>query len=960
MPGNRARIWPVAKPNFSKVALPTPAENVVQTMPSQPILTSAGVFLLFAGLMNAQTPNTRPLPAPAAVANTGAEAPRQLEAYEVTGSRIRLSAGEAPAIPVFELSRIQLEEIGVNRLADIRQAIPQLAPAIGFNDNLLNGGPSRGQMASTSFNLRGLGGNATLVLVDGKRVPHSGQEAPGGAGGREDFNVDGIPVNAIERVEILPQGASAIYGSEAMAGVVNIVLKRNYNGAQLSVNYDNTFDSDVGDLSVTLTAGFRRKKLSTFLTVNWEKQNGMRGIDRWFNAKDSSFYGASASYLNSQVAGGPGALSSTSSPLNANQANLPGLTTNIVAIPAGSRGTGLTPAVHAAAGAPSAPFDPAPFQPIIDEAHRRSLVFKADYDLAAGVQAYLQARYSKFLNDYTAGPTTLSLSLPVGALGNPFPSAVFLRKVFWDLPRYQMESYQENSGLVLGLRGRVLAERTGFLRDWRYDLGANYSRNVIDDLIKVNTFNTAKLTAALNDPNPANRPVLAYDSTVAGTNPNAAGLLESFLVPPAPHHHDTTDVDQYTFQADGTLASGWAGDVKAAFGGEASQEKVRFYRDPGDSALGYTLTKPFSRRVKAAFAEITVPLLSARQQLPLVHRLETGAAVRTEEFSDVGSHRTPRYHALFQPVRGLTFRASRAEGFKVARLYDLRAPIFTSTSTLTAASNVRDTLRGGELVLGTVTSVSGGNPTLQPETSVSRNGGVVVDVPGRWFQGLSLSADTWELHYSNKVGGPSRQVLIDFFPERVTRTPRAASDPAGYAGVITGFDTSNINLARYDARGVDYSASYQRATPVGRLTVSGTFSDPKVIASKSTPAATTFGYTWLPARFAGSVFLRQGAWTMGTTMSYQARYYTFASATSAPYPSVILWNPQVAYDFSRGSRFSPKAADWYHRWLAGTKVSVTIPNVFNTGPSELAKYAGRAGVYDSRLRRYILNITRSF
>ena len=131
---------------------------------------------------------------------------QKLDAVEVTGSRLRLNAGEASALPVFSLSQVELEELGVNRLADIRYAIPQLQPSIGFNDNLINGGPSRGQQVSTTFNLRGLGGNSTLILVDGHRVPHSGQEAPGGAGGREDFNVDGIPVNAIERIEILPIG----------------------------------------------------------------------------------------------------------------------------------------------------------------------------------------------------------------------------------------------------------------------------------------------------------------------------------------------------------------------------------------------------------------------------------------------------------------------------------------------------------------------------------------------------------------------------------------------------------------------------------------------------------------------------------------------------------------------------------------------------------------------------------
>ncbi|HVS53976.1 MAG TPA: TonB-dependent receptor [Opitutaceae bacterium] len=924
-----------------------------------PRLRFFAALLLAPLALSAQTDKSA---APAATpgAEEKKDEPLKLEAVEVTGTRLRLSAGEAPAVPVLTLSRVELEELGVNRLADIRQAIPQLQPSVGFNDNLVNSGPSRGQQVSTTFNLRGLGNNSTLVLIDGHRVPHSGQEAPGGAGGREDFNVDGIPVSAIERVEILPQGASAVYGSEAMAGVVNIILKKNYTGAELSVNYDNSFDKDVGDLSVGLTAGFSRGKLKTFLTANWEKQNGQTGADRWFTARDASFFGGSTSFINSQVAGGAGSLSSTSSPLNANQAALPGLTTNVVAIPAGSKGSGLTTADYVAAGAPSAPFDPSSDTSIIDPATRRSVVFKADYAVAPLLEAYAELRWSRFKNEFTSTPQTLSISLPAGYAGNPFSSAVFLRKVFFDLPRYHQDSYQENSGLVLGARGHFLDQGVAggkFLKAWRYDASANFTRNVIDDLITTNTFNTTALAAAMSDPNPASRPILAYDSSRPGNNPNAPGVLEKFLVPAASHHHDYTDVDQYTFQADGAVWAGWAGDIKAAVGGEASQEKVHFHRDAGDSSLAFTLTKPFSRRLTAVFAELSVPLLAEKQHVPLVHRLEAGTAVRAEDFSDVGSHRTPQYNALYQPVSWLSFRASRAEGFKVARLYDLQAPIFTSTATLTTASNVHDTLRGGELVLGPVTSTTGGNPALKPETSVSKNGGIVIDVPGRWFKGLTLSVDAWELHYFNKVAAPSRQVLIDYFPARVTRGAKLPGDPASYAGVITAFDTSNINYSKYDTRGVDYSASYQHATPLGPVSISASLSDPKTIATKSTPAATTFSYVWLPLRLAGSAFLRHGAWSAGTTMSYQAPYRLSTSPTGSAYPSMILWNPQVSYDFGRDKSFGRHADTWWRRALAEARVSLTIPNAFHADPELADKLNGRI-VYDPRLTRYVINLSK--
>ena len=935
--------------------------NLSATMPTKPYRLVIATLLLSPIWLAAQTapaPAAKAVaPAPAVVPVTtastkNAEEAVTLEAVEVTGSRIRLNAGEATAVPVFALDRIQLEELGVNRLADLRQAIPQLAPAVGFNDNLVNGGPSRGQQVSTSFNLRGLGGNSTLMLIDGHRVPHSGQEAPGGAGGREDFNVDGIPVSAIERVEILPEGAGAIYGSEAIGGVVNIILKKNYTGAELSINYDNTFDKDVGQTAISLTAGMTRGKLKTFLTASWEHQNALMSRDRWFTAtSDVTTFGApvtsNAFFLQQPPVVG-GLLASTNAPQNAAQANLVGLATNFVIIPAGYRGA-TQPVASYGVGAYPERFNPAQYSTAIDPAKRRSAVFKADFAYAPWLTPYLEARWSRFENTFKSTPTTFNAqSLPIGYPGNPFSTAVFLRKVFLDLPVAQQNSFQENSGLVAGVRGNL---PDGWLRGWRYDASASFARNTIfDDQIAAG-FNTTLLNAAINNANPALRPIFTYDSSTPGTDPNPPGYLVSLM--PTFDHRDVTEVAQYAVQADGTVWTGWAGDIKAALGGETSTEKVKFSRQVGDSSLSFALTAPFSRTTSATFLEVHVPLLSARQHLPAVHRLEISGAVRAEHFSDLGSHNTPQYTALFQPFTWITFRTSRSEGFKSPKLYDLLAPVFTSTATLTTTSNVRDTLRGGELVLGVVGSVSGGQPHLQPETSVSKKGGIVLDVPGKWFKGLSLSADYWQTYYVNKIGGPSRQVLIDFFPERVTRAPSVGGQP----GVITGFDTSNINLASQKARGLDYQASYQRRFDLGFVRMAAGYTDPYPIVTQSTPVAvptSTFGH--YPRRFSGSLFWSREAWNAGVSMSYQARFY-INGLTSTYYPSLILWNPQVSYNFAKNPDFGEKSGAWWARALAGSKLSVTIPNVLNHEPTLNEVAFGRV-VVDPRLRRYVLSFTK--
>jgi len=932
--------------------------------------TTAHRYLLAASLwmtasLSAQT--SSPNPGPAAAPETklkpaAVEAPAketkpedtliQLEKIAVTGTRLRTLGDQAAAVPVFTIPQIELEHRGVTRLADIRWAIPQLAGATGFNDNLQNGGTSRAQQVGTSFNLRGLGGNSTLVLVDGRRVPHTGQEAPGGAGGREDFSIDGLPVSAIERIEVLPQGAGAIYGSEAIAGVINVVLKKNYTGAEVRATYDNTFDSDVGQTTVSLTGGYRTGKLSTFVTASFEDQNALASRDRWFTASaDSRKFGSTSTNFLFNNTSGAGSLSSAFFPATGGSVLLPGTTTHVVLLPAGSNGTTAANSAYTPTNAAGVPLnDSALYSVGIDGARRTSLLFRADYQLFPKLQVYGDLRWSQFENKFTGTPITLTTLLPVGAPGNPFPTSAYLSKVFYDLPRPYTESFQRNMGGSLGVRG-------DFLETWRYDVGAAWSRNVVvDDQIVGSSFNFSLLSAAFASATP---PLLAYDS-LGGKNPNAAGVLEALI--PVSDHKDTTDVYQYIATIDGSVWRGWAGDLRAALGAEASEEKVRFWREPSIITPTYVLTKPFSRRYTAAFGEASFPLLSERQKLPLVHLLEVGGAIRATDYSDIGGVTTPTYRALFQPVKWLTFRGSRSEGFKPVRTYDLQAPVTTFTQNITSTTTVRDPLRGSlQVPAGTYTYRSGGNPALSPEESVSRNAGVVLDVPGRWFKGLSFSADYYEIEYSNRSGSTSLQTLLNFFPERITRAALTPADTAaGYTGgAILTWDASNINIAKGHTKGWDYRASYSRSFGFGNLDATVAMSDPDLITTQATPASapsSTFGYQ--PRKLSGSLFYGRGAWDVGTSVNYQGRYYIGGTASTS-FPVFVEWNPQVSYNFGKDGRFGGENQAWWSRALARSKLTVTVINAFNREPTITDVATGRV-VMDARLRRYILTLTKKF
>lgn len=845
---------------------------------------------------------------------------------EVTGSRLRSLVGEQPAVPVLSINNEELVRRGVTRLADVRWAIPQLGVSQGFNDNLVNGGPSRAQMSSTTFDLRGLGGNSTLVLVNGRRIPHSGQAFPGGAGGREDFNVDGLPISAIERIDVLPQGAGAIYGADAIAGVVNLVLKKNYSGGEIDFTYDDTFSTDVANFTTSLTAGFTQDKLTTFFTVSRSTQNALGARDRYFTAN-------AAPSVYSPLEGAT--LSMERYPATATSP-VPGFGTPVVALPAGTTGTDYTTG-DLTDGSDMPLYRTSDYSQLINESDTTSVSGRINYRVNNLFEPYAEVRWSRMSFDYVGTPLTFLNQLPVGYIGNPFDVPVYLSKTFYDI-RPQVESSQENSAIVLGTRGNLPA-------GWTYDLSYTWTRNQVWDNAINNGFNYAALTAALAETDPSRQINFAYDSATM-ENPNGQSLIDLLSTT---LHEDTSDLYSALFSASGPIWEGWAGDVQLAVGGESQREEVEFFLSP---ALSYALQDPFTRTINAAFAEVAVPLLGEAQDLPLVHRLEVRGAIRHEDFSDIGGHASPSVSVLFQPVEWMTLRANRSEGFKAPKLYDLLSPYYDTTTNILERYGYYDPYRGNEAVFGTYDLSTGGQPGLQPETSVSYNAGIVIDVPG--IEGLSLSADWWETEFDDRVGSASYQVLFEYFPERITRGPRLATDPADWLGPITGIDSSSINLSWVRATGMDFSMTYHRMTGWGEFLAHATYTKQDPQEQQATPGS-SLSYRYFPERLSGSLAWIKGPWEAGVSVNYQGTYTPYGPTnTTWIYPSLIEWNPRVAYQFGRDP-----SAGFFSSLLSDTKLSLTVINALNNKPGPAALASNRY-VNDPRLSRYVLSLNKKF
>lgn len=599
-----------------------------------------------------------------------------LDTYEVTGSRIRLNSGERPVQPLLTFTSQDMERLGVADLGQLFQYIPSVTSSTaGLGMELATGGTAGGFVgqitARSTANLRGGTETSTLVLVDGKRVAITARKNAGG----NAYDLGGIPLSAIERVEVLLDGASAIYGADAIYGVINVILKKRYSGTELKLNYDNTFDGDAGIKTASLTHGFATGKLSGLITLSASENNLMLLTDRPLLATynrtllGGTVDGSSPTTVFVQGAGS----------VNVASGSLPGITpaTLRVSIPAHTAGTTATVADFASAPAPIGGNVP-DRQGAMSYVRQKSAYARFNYDFSERLQvtaiARMGANHSRDNGQYRRME---NVTIPAGYPGNPFGVPVRLSKIFYDLPLIYSGINTRNDEYSLGVSGKLFGS-------WRYETSVSYVRGinntertysadgaVLDSVITSSTA-AARIVAASAA---GRKPALIYDSRTQ--SPNAAGNLDEFWVSNAPSVlRDLNENWTYSAQADGALFTLPAGEIRALLGTEMREEYISF-----PNAIGGAVWGPIPQRdVTSFFAEAKVPITSAKQQLPLLHQLDFNFAVRREKYSDVGGATTPRYGAAWRPVKSVLVRGSYGKGFLVPPLY--RTASLTTSNTV--------------------------------------------------------------------------------------------------------------------------------------------------------------------------------------------------------------------------------------------------------------------------------------
>jgi iron complex outermembrane receptor protein len=769
----------------------------------------------------------------------------------VTGTRIR---GSAPVgSPIVVVTRDALDKSGRSSMVDILQTIPQNfgggqnEASQGVSD--LNDAPDNGSFG-TGINLRGLGDTSTLVLFDGIR--------PALAGANGSFSdISLIPSSAIDRIELLTDGASAIYGSDAVAGVVNFRFRNRFEGFETRLR-SATADGDFGDYQLSQLAGKRWSNGGVMLAVEYTHRDALESRDRAFATSDLRPFG------------GPDNRSLQSTPSTITASN-----GAVFGIPAGQDGRSLT-ASQLIAGQQNRSdqqqmFDLLPRQTTV------SAYASFDQELGHGIGVFARGLYARrtylsYQSFYGQQNLTVPVTNPfyVDPIGTNQPVSVA-----YDLQRdFGREGTTGSVDAITGVGG-LTAHACG----WNFELSATYGSQ-ISHANGVNIVNTARLRAALADPNPST----AFNVFGDGTANNPATIAALRGAYQARTH---SQVFGQAARIDGAVLSLPAGDVKLALGAERRDEKLSYdlYVDHGSVPFKGTVEGlPGHRVVSAGYAELLVPVMSKDVASWFPGQLDLSLAGRIERYTDVGTTRNPKIGATWNLGNGLSMRGSYGTSF--------RAPFFRQLIGTLQNQYYTYTLPDPKSASGftNVIALFGLPDHLGPEKARTLTYGV--DYRPSYIPGLSATLTYFRIDYRDRIATAGFDLFNylnrrDVYGGLVQDSPSAATVASYYANPQF-FNPNNVaassigaivngqvmNLSRVVIRGIDFDMNYAHDLLGGHASFGVTGTRVLAIDQRVTPTATPLDVVGL---FGSLVKLKGRAtadWTRGPISIGGAVNYT--------------------------------------------------------------------------------------
>ncbi len=848
-----------------------------------------------------------------------------LEPFPVVGTR--LGSLEPAARPdAVVLDRELIDHSGALDLSDLLGRLPQTyggaasgiatvpngMPAYGSATALFNfvsgaATPLR-QTGVSSVGLGGIGAGGTLVLIDGRRVPLATQEDWGSSTSSGFYDLSSIPLSMVERVEVLPHGASALYGSDAVGGVVNIVLRRDYNGNELTLGFRATEGGGGFERHAALSRGLVEGSLRLFLSVTTQSQQALKASQRAFSAhQDFTARGGRDQRL---MVGSPGSIIAVDGPLNG-VTDAEGNPTRYALVPIGQKGGRLTTDDFTGAAGFSASglryFNTAPYKDLIGASDQQGLRLTADYTVNPRWAAFAEINWSDHSSTTDHEPPAVAGGgfdstaplVPADNVLNPFGQDVLVALVLVEMPPRTQFVDTEVFRAVAGLRGLI-----GPI--WQWETAAAYSHEDFDS--RTLDLNTPAFLAALAD----GRYNPFADPTTQG--PINAGLVDELTQ--TSRVAGTSALMTLNFAAHGPVFSLPGGDASLALGLEATRA-VR-HRRSTDPVFGQPAEFEGNRTTSAAFTELYLPLFGGNDAPPLLHRFGGRFAVRYER-TDVFAETSPSAGLYWQPWPLLQFNANYAEGFRAPALSELENVVYTTTSTII------DPHRAGESY--TVSMQRGSNLNVRPETSRTYQFGVTLQPPP--LPGLRFRATTNETYYENKLTVLPDQTLIDFESRWPTRIER---DPAGRIATV---DATTMNFGKVYLRHIGLSLSYEREyASLGRLKLNIDASRQLDYRVESRPGTAATSYadgtdTASPPKWSGLASLqwRRIAWDAVLLVNHIAGYDSNGTGTfldyATAYPSWTTLDFRIGYTFPRG---------FWRDWGKGARLQLGVGNLTDRAP----------------------------
>lgn len=658
-----------------------------------------------------------------------------IQRVEVTGSYIRRADAETPS-PVQVISAKEMRNSGYTTVAEVLQHIT--ANGAGTLSQNFTGGFAGG---ASGVSLRGLNDNATLVLIDGHRMT-SYPLADDGA--RSFVDISNIPFDAVERIEILKDGASAVYGSDAMAGVVNVILKKNISGTMLSAEGGRATEGGGKTQHYTVTHGrgdLDNDGYNAYVSAEYRHQDPIfyanrQGRGLW-QQLDMSPFGGSNKALG--VITPQQTAPNTLSPylLDPRVTRVPGADN--------SAAFGFLPGTVCASYAQMAGGGCAftnPYKVIQPRTENINLLAsytrKLGGDWKADVKAsmfesratlpqdptYYPSSYANQLEmlpgvapHYIAGSAIPAIRVPAGYPGNPFGVPAIVRGVIPGVPEHDV--------ITDSKAYRLVADFTGTLGAWDLDLSLGYTRNNLERK-GTNSLNIPALNAALN----------RTASPFSIVNPSQADLASVLTTT---RSFDTSELDFAEVHASRALARLAGGDLQMSTGGQVFHTKLSAPAMPNADGITNGAYAFGSETVSSVYAEFSAPVLKT---------LEIDGAVRYDHYSLAGNSTTPKLAFKWTPSGMFALRGTLAKGF--------RAPGPAENGNAAASGGVGNAADpilcpggyrpDGRYPRGTVVSscnesligLTTTNPDLQPEHSVSATLGAIFEPVRGWSTALDL------------------------------------------------------------------------------------------------------------------------------------------------------------------------------------------------------------------------------